>query len=141
MGHCFQCHSQPDYAEGLGQPHPARKAPAKSSLHQSYNGEPEPEGLVCPNITPDKETGAGTWTDSQFEQAIRHGIGHDGRKLLDFMPYPFFRSMSDEDLASIIVYLRSIPAIRNPLPKTHLSFEIKINMHPEFGASAVAQCS
>jgi hypothetical protein len=85
----------------------------------------------CPNITPDKETGAGTWTDAQFERAIRHGIGHDGRELMDYMPYAFFRSMTDEDVASVIVYIRSLPAIRNALPKTKMSFEVKLNLHPE----------
>jgi mono/diheme cytochrome c family protein len=92
---------------------------------------PYPDGLVHPNITPDKETGAGTWTDAQFERAIRHGIGHDGRELIDFMPYAFFRSMTDEDVASVIVYLRSLPAVRNPLPKRNLPFPVKVDLHPE----------
>jgi hypothetical protein len=50
---------------------------------EEINHKLHPEGIVCPNITPDKETGAGTWTDALFEQAIRHGIGHDGRNLGD----------------------------------------------------------
>jgi len=76
-------------------------------------------GNVAPNITPDRETGAGAWTDDMIARAIREGVGHDGRFLdPSTMPYEFFRSLSDEDLASIIVYLRSIPAKRNILPKT-----------------------
>ena len=65
----------------------------------------------------DRETGIGNWTDDMLARAIREGVRHDGQ-LIDpnKMPYEFYRSMSDEDLASIIVYLRSIPPIRNTLP-------------------------
>ena len=129
--HCFECHSEPDFKNGLGQPRPGTKGAGQIIKNEAYNGEPFPDGLVCPNITPDKETGAGTWTDAQFERAIRHGIGHDGRQLLDYMPYAFFRSMTDEDVASVIVYIRSLPAIRNALPKTKLPFDVKLNLHPE----------
>jgi len=99
--------------------------------NESFDGVPFPKGLVHPNITPDKSTGAGTWTDAQFERAIRHGIGHDGRELSDFTPYAFFRGMTDEDVASVIVYLRSLPAVRNPLPKRNLPYALKVNLHPE----------
>jgi len=129
--HCFECHSQPDFENGLGQPRPGTKGAGQIIKNEAYNGEPFPDGLVCPNITPDKETGAGTWSDAQFENAIRHGIGHDGRQLMDYMPYAFFRSMTDEDVASVIVYIRSLPAIRNSLPKTKMPFEVKLNLHPE----------
>lgn len=72
---------------------------------------------MAPNLTPDRETGIGDWTDDMLARAIREGVAHDGH-LLDptIMPYEFYRSMSDEDLASIIVYLRSLPAIPNALP-------------------------
>lgn len=129
--HCFECHSTPDFKNGLGQPRPGTKGAGQVIKNEAYNGVAFPDGLVCPNITPDKETGAGTWTDAQFERAIRHGIGHDGRELFEYMPYPFFRSMTDEDVASVIVYIRSLPPIRNPLPKTKLPFAFKINLHPE----------
>ena len=84
-----------------------------------------PGQIVAPNLTPDPETGAGTWTDDQLARAIREGIGHDGRALFPLMPYDHFRSMSDEDLASIIVYLRALPPVRNPLPKTEIIFPVK----------------
>lgn len=58
--------------------------------------------VVAPNITPDKETGAGNWTDDMLARAIREGIGHDGRTLFPIMPYQNYRSLSDEDLASVI---------------------------------------
>ena len=112
IGECFACHgpldpSQPGWPPVRGK---------EGSGYANYT----PAGklwYVAANITPDHKTGAGTWTDDMLARAIREGVGHDGR-LLDprVMPYEFYRAMSDEDLASIIVYLRLIPAIRNPLP-------------------------
>jgi mono/diheme cytochrome c family protein len=131
IAHCFGCHGQPDFENNFGQPRPETKGAGNIVKNESFNGVPYPEGLVHPNITPDKETGAGTWTDAQLERAIRHGIGHDGRELIDFMPYAFFRSMTDEDVAAVIVYLRSLPAVRNPLPKRNLPFPVKVDLHPE----------
>src|SRR5262249_42432604 len=129
--HCFMCHGEQDYAHGSSLPLPGRKGVGKVLMGELFNGTFSPDGLVCPNITPDKETGSGTWTDAQFERAIRHGIGHDSRELSDYMPYAFFRSMTDEDVASVIVYLRAIPAVRNALPKSNLPYEVKVNLHPE----------
>lgn len=80
--------------------------------------------LAAPNITPDPETGAGTWTDDQFARAIREGIGHDGRTLFPIMPYGNFRNLSDEDLASVIVYIRSLEPVRNALPKPRIPFPL-----------------
>jgi len=80
--------------------------------------------LVAPNITPDKETGAGNWTDDMFARAIREGIGHDGRALFTVMPYQNYRALPDEDLASVIVYIRSIPAVKNELPATQIPFPL-----------------
>jgi len=80
--------------------------------------------LYASNITPDRETGIGNWTDDEIARAIREGIGGDGRVLFPIMPYPNFRNLSDEDLASVIVYMRSIPAIKNAVPKTAINFPI-----------------
>jgi len=84
-----------------------------------------PGTLIAPNLTPDPETGAGTWSDDTLARAIREGIGHDGRALFPLMPYPHYRHLPDEDVASIVVYLRSLPAVRNPLPKTEIIFPVK----------------
>ena len=79
--------------------------------------------LVAPNITPDKETGAGSWTDDMFARAIREGIGHDGRALAKEMWWTSFRDLSDEDLASVVVYLRTLAPVKNKLPKRKFSLE------------------
>lgn len=89
--------------------------------------------VTAPNLTSDPETGIGTWSDDQLARAIREGIGHDGRTLFPIMPYERFRHMTDEDLASIVVYLRSLPPVKNPLPKSNVPFPVKylINGVPE----------
>jgi mono/diheme cytochrome c family protein len=117
---CLYCHSPHDWA--------AEGTPIIAGKEGSGEVEPYadlPGRIVAPNITPDKETGAGAWSDDQFARAIREGIGHDGRALFPLMPYARFRSMSDEDLASVIVYLRSLPAVRNVLPATEIIFPVK----------------
>jgi len=109
---CFLCHSDRDWTKPGGPPIAGRKG-------AGHIWEDRP-WLVSPNLTPDRETGAGTWTDDMFARAIREGIGHDGRVLHSQMWYDSFRSLSDGDIASVIVYLRSLTPVRNPLPVTKL---------------------
>jgi hypothetical protein len=99
--------------------------PAKKGSGQFFPIPEFPGTLVAPNITPDRETGAGNFTDDQLARAIREGISHDGQTLFPMMPYTHFRRMSDEDLASVIVYLRSLPPIRHELPRSEVRFPVK----------------
>ena len=70
------------------------------------------------NLTPDKETGLGNWTEQNFIDTIRSGreLGK-GRELLPPMPWPYFSNMSDDELKAIYAFLQSIPAVRNPVPE------------------------
>ena len=70
----------------------------------------------APNITPDMETGIGTWTDAEIERAIREGIRRDGSVMLPPMAFPYFRDISSNDMAAIIAYLRQVPAVRREVP-------------------------
>jgi mono/diheme cytochrome c family protein len=117
---CSECHSQHDWNT-----HGAPVVPGTEGGGQWMNMPDLPGRVVAPNLTPDPETGAGAWTDDQLARAIREGIGHDGRALFPMMPYEPFRKMSDEDLASIIVYLRSLPPVHSQLPKTEITFPVK----------------
>jgi len=124
--HCFDCHSEGNWkAGGRGLP-----LPGKKGAGAYFPAEGVPFRIVVPNITPDKETGAGNWTDEQFARAIREGIGHDGRRLFPIMPYMRFRDLSDPDLAAVIAYLRSIPPVRNKLPKTPVPEQFKALIPP-----------
>jgi mono/diheme cytochrome c family protein len=111
---CFICHSERDWSQPGAPPVPSRKG-AGAILSES--GE---RRIVAPNITPDIDTGAGTWTDDMLARAIREGIGHDGRGLYWGMWYQSFANLSDEDVASVVVYLRTLPAVPNALPATVL---------------------
>src|SRR5215831_1768477 len=119
IGECIACHG-PYEVNVPGWP-PVRGREG-SGLE---NFSSETPGVVAANLTPDRETGIGNWTDDMLARAIREGVGHDGRLLHPtIMPYEFYRSMSDEDLASIIVYLRSIPPIRNVFPPAKASGQV-----------------
>jgi hypothetical protein len=78
-----------------------------------------PFGIVySANLTPDKETGLGNWTEEMFVKAIRTGqhLGAaNGRPILPPMPWPELRSLTDEDLKAVFAFLKSIPAIHNPV--------------------------
>ncbi|WP_439860598.1 c-type cytochrome [Pseudomonas sp. MBLB4136] len=69
------------------------------------------------NLTPDKETGLGKWTERNFIETIRTGrhLGR-GRPVLPPMPIQVYRNMTDGDLAAIFAYLQSIPAVNNRVP-------------------------
>lgn len=120
---CFGCHTDQDWSKPGAPPVAGREGSGHIWTDQDL------PWLVAPNITPDKETGAGNWSDDALARAIREGIGHDGRTLFPMMPYPHYREMADEDLASIIVYLRSVPPVRNQLPMTKIPFPLNFLMN------------
>jgi len=115
---CILCHSPLDTKGGQ-----VRVVEGQAFAGRSW----EPDGVpfvTAANLTPDKETGIGNWTDDMLARAIREGISSDGRALFPIMPYSKLQDLSDEDLASIVVYLRSLKPIRNPLPKTSIPFPL-----------------
>lgn len=71
------------------------------------------------NLTPDKETGLGEWTEEAFIQALRTGKHQgqpDGRNILPPMPWQGFAQMTDSDLKAVWAYLRSLPPVHNQVP-------------------------
>lgn len=74
-------------------------------------------GIVfAPNLTPDKETGLGGWSDQQIANAVRYGAGrHVGRRII-IMPWQGYSKMTEEDVTSIVAYLRSIKPVRHKVP-------------------------
>lgn len=110
---CFVCHSERDWKKPGAPPIPALKGAGAVSR----------PGLTAPNLTPDRETGTGTWTDDMLIRAIREGISHDGRVLHRQMWYSSFRLLPDEDVEAVVAYLRTLKPIRNSLPTTQLTAE------------------
>ena len=69
------------------------------------------------NLTPDVETGIGSWTEDMFIKAIRNGKHMGvGRQILPPMPWDMYRNMNDDDLKAIFAFLKSLPAISNAVP-------------------------
>lgn len=83
-----------------------------------------PAGIVFTrNITPDDETGIGTWTDDQIKLAVKTGVSADGEVLFPVMPYHVYSGMADEDLEAVIAYLHSLEAVSNQVPENTVSTE------------------
>ncbi len=116
---CEDCHSPRDWTQ-----HGAPMVAGMELAGQALPVPGFPGTAVAPNLTPDAETGSANWTDDQIARAIREGIKHDDSTLFPMMPYEAYRSLSDEDLASLVVYLRSVPAVRNPLPQFKVNFPV-----------------
>ncbi len=121
---CFGCHATVDWAR--------TSLPTKGT--EGAGGwiadDSVPFRIYAPNITPDRESGAGSWSDEDFRRALRQGIGHDGRTLHPTMPYEFFRSLADDDLAAILRYVRSVPARRHTVPRMAIPEEIRKTLVP-----------
>lgn len=92
------------------------------SCHTASSGEPFAGGRRMPtplgaifttNITPDRETGIGTWSLADFTRALRRGIARDGHHLYPAMPYPSYARVSDADIAALYRYfMTEVPAVR-----------------------------
>ena len=79
--------------------------------------------IFIPNITQDTETGLGAWSDDEIMRSIRDGIHKDGHILLPMMPSNQFQHYSDEDIRSIVAYLRTVPPVKQPrMGETKLPF-------------------
>jgi mono/diheme cytochrome c family protein len=102
---CFHCHSEPNFDDPMGEPI-ASKRGAGWQLPIPELGNP-----TSGNITSDPTTGLGSWTDDEIARAIQEGVDKNGRPLFPIMPYPRFRDFTDEDLASVVVYVRTIPPV------------------------------
>jgi len=110
---CGNCHTPKD-AEG-------RPIAGKELAGGGVGFDIPPFAGVAANITPDRETGIGTWTDAEIKRAITHGErpAHGplaGKPLAAPMAANFFKAILPRDLDAIVVYLRSVPPVRNALP-------------------------
>ena len=75
------------------------------------------------NLTSDKETGLGNWSDDQIKQVITRGVLPDGSRLLPYpMDYASFSTMTADDLNAIVAYLRTVPPVSNKVPRPRRPF-------------------
>ncbi len=125
LGGCQDCHTpghffgKPDMARALGGSEVGFDIPGLGTFYG-------------PNLTPDKETGLGKWTDAQVMAAIQTGVRPDGRVLAPIMPWRSLAVLTDQDAAAVVAYLRSLPPVANKVPgpfgpgETPTSFVMKI---------------
>src|SRR5690242_18353894 len=86
LSDCASCHTVP----GSNQPFAGGR-----SIETPFGN------IVAPNITPDAETGIGSWSDEQFDAAVRKGIARNGSRLYPAMPYNAYTKMSRDDVLAI----------------------------------------
>ncbi|WP_270933741.1 c-type cytochrome [Falsiroseomonas oryzae] len=118
-GACGNCHTP------MG---PQGPLPGRHLAGGTVFDEP-PFRAVASNITPDPETGIGRWTDAQIARAIREGIRPDGTLIGPPMPFAFYRGLSDRDIAAMVAYLRTVPALRNVAERS----VYRIQLPPAYG--------
>lgn len=102
-----------------------------TACHTAKGGQPfagegaieTPFGTVlAPNITPDVETGIGGWSDDEFIDAMRNGIGHGGIHLYPAMPYVYYTKLKREDVIAIRAFLDTLQPVRNLVQANQLPF-------------------
>ncbi len=124
LSSCEDCHTERNWKKFA--------APVLTSLSGGGQVFPKELGLpgqiAPPNITQDPEHGLGKWTDGEIIRAVREGVSRDGRALFPMMPYQSFAKMSDEDVQSLVAYLRTVPSINKAVPKTKVDFPVSIFM-------------
>jgi mono/diheme cytochrome c family protein len=107
------------------------KAADCAACHNSPGGKPFAGGLAfklpfgtiySTNITADRETGIGTWSDDDFVLALHQGIAKDGSYLYPAFPYTSYTGLSRDDIVAIKAYLFSLPAVRAPARPNELPF-------------------
>jgi mono/diheme cytochrome c family protein len=101
------------------------------ACHTTQGGKPYAGGLgfklpfgtlYSTNITPDKETGIGNYSDQDFLNAVHRGIREDGARLYPAMPFTSYTYMTDADALAIKAYLFSLPPVHSPDPESTLKF-------------------
>ncbi len=82
--------------------------------------------ISVPNITPDKATGIGDWSDDQFYRALHDGIGHTGEYLYPAFPFPWYTKVARDDIQAIKAYLFSLEPVNAPRKPIKLRFPFNI---------------
>jgi len=109
---CRDCHSPRSASSPTGYDE-EHKLTGGGISFRAGDGTP----IVPPNLTSDKDTGLGDWSDDEIIRAVRTGVAKDGHRLDPFMPYEVgLQRMTDDDAHALVMYLRSLPRVRRKLP-------------------------
>lgn len=108
IGHCLECHTPID--KGALALDSALGAGGRPFAPSFVKGLPDSwKGSVSRNLTGHPERGLGAWSDGEIKRAITHGVGRDGGRLQEPMPFAWYAGIRDEDLDAIVAYLRTLP--------------------------------
>lgn len=114
---CGRCHTE-GYLLG-GDATAPNLAGSRVGIAYSDAEDGSTPGLVfAPNLTPDDETGLGTWSSRDIVRALTTGVGTDGHQRLPVMPWPNYAALTRDDLNAIAAYLKSIRPVRRAIPGT-----------------------
>ena len=94
---------------------------------------------LCTNLTADKETGLGGWTDQQIAEAMTKGIRRDGIRILPVMPYGLYSGMARDDLKSLIAFLRTLKPVTKPASELRTSVPLLRSVAAEAWLKAFGQ--
>jgi mono/diheme cytochrome c family protein len=112
IGGCISCHMPPKDAAGRDPLLPSGGKEMVTPIGRLYP----------PNITPDRATGIGAWSDVDFVNAVQHGIAPDGSHYIPAFPYKSYARMRTEDVLDIKAYLMTLPAVVAETPDNDLPF-------------------
>lgn len=120
---CMGCHSQVEVTKP-GEP----IAEGRTGSGRDFGEIPGfPGHIRAPNLTPDQETGIGSFSDGELLRAMREGIARDGHVLFPMMPYrTYAKSLTDGDALAIIAYLRSLKPIKNQIAPMSVKFPVSM---------------
>lgn len=118
VAHCATCHVKSDRKNSMAWKDEIFSKPLSGGLEFNMPGAV----VYSANLTPDKETGTGRYTDSELARIIRYCTKPDNTLLFPFMAYG---SMSDQDITAIVSYLRSIEPVNNKVQESEISFIMK----------------
>jgi mono/diheme cytochrome c family protein len=122
---CIHCHSKRDFSKYSGPVVPGTEGGGGGKFDHTIL-DAIPGTIYSRNITPDPETGIGTWTDDEVLRAITQGINKNGDTLFPLMPYANYNRMAKEDLLSIIAYIRTLKPIKNKILARQLMIPISM---------------
>jgi mono/diheme cytochrome c family protein len=119
---CIGCHS-PVQEDVPGEP----PVEAKLGSGRDFGDIGGPIHIRARNLTSDKDTGIGGWTDGEIARAMREGVSKDGSPLFPQMPYLTYReTLSDGEVLDIIAYLRTLKPVKNEPGRTSVNFPISM---------------
>jgi len=107
--------------------HTPENGPVLSGFYEEFQEGPIAGMIAFPNLTPDVETGLGSWKDAEIARAIREGVDKNGVALV-LMPAYNYNALSDADIAAIVGYIRSLDAVKHEIPPFQLNVVAKIMM-------------